>query len=279
MRKNNLVGSCLASAIVLGYFDGAGAREAPAQPECTRASLPAYSHNDYANAQPLMHALSTGYSGVEVDVFLVDGELRVGHDRPRAAVSGTLEGLYLAPLAALVARCGRLTSLHSRPFLLALEIKEQSQLSHDSVVRLLERYDFLPDIRWGQENAPIEVIMVGWYPTAPASSVTRHAPVKRQRRISGYGDTLVTDPQGRVGLISIDYGKTIGRRWRSAAGRRRWLRTLAAAKRNAGGRALRVHNVPVDSSVYVDLLAAGVDLIGTKQLSSTRQILLSLAHR
>jgi hypothetical protein len=54
---------------------------ANAQPACPRGELPAYAHNDYRNARPLEDALSMGFRGVEVDLVLVDGVLRVGHDR------------------------------------------------------------------------------------------------------------------------------------------------------------------------------------------------------
>ena len=43
----------------------------PAQSGCTRGTLPAYAHNDYANARPLTDALSLGFRGAEADVFLV----------------------------------------------------------------------------------------------------------------------------------------------------------------------------------------------------------------
>lgn len=58
---------------------------AQAQTACPVASLPAYSHNDYANARPLLDAFDLGFRGVEVDLFLVGGMLRVGHDRRTAA--------------------------------------------------------------------------------------------------------------------------------------------------------------------------------------------------
>ena len=56
----------------------------PAQPACTQTALPAYSHNDYERQHPLLDALAHGYRGVEVDIFHVDGVLRVGHDRRTA---------------------------------------------------------------------------------------------------------------------------------------------------------------------------------------------------
>ena len=112
---------------------------ARAQSECPRGTLPAYSHNDYENARPLTDALTLGFVGAEADVFLVDGVLRVGHDRKAARTGGTLEALYLAPLQALVARCTRLTAA-GRPFFLAVELKEESAAAHDSLLALFGRY-------------------------------------------------------------------------------------------------------------------------------------------
>jgi hypothetical protein len=82
----------------------------------------------------------------------------------------------------------------------------------------------------------------------------------------------------------VDYGRTLGRPWRTRAGRRRWLAALREAKMRqpAAGAAravrLRVHNVPVRAAVYRELLEAGVDLIGTKDLASTARVLTALAR-
>ena len=40
----------------------------------------AHAHNDYEHRRPLQDALDRGFSSVEADVWLVDGELRVAHD-------------------------------------------------------------------------------------------------------------------------------------------------------------------------------------------------------
>jgi hypothetical protein len=88
--------------------------------------------------------------------------------------------------------------------------------------------------------------------------------------------------QGSAGaairLVSLDYGKTI--RW---SGRgpvperaRQWLATLRAARDTAPGRLARVYNVPVVPSIYRLLLDAGVDLIGTKRLAASAEVLRSM---
>lgn len=246
----------------------------PAQSGCPRGTLPAYAHNDYENARPLTDALTLGFRGAEADVFLVDGVMRVGHDRRAARAGGSLEALYLAPLQALVARCGQLTA-DGRPFFLALELKEASAVAHDSLVALLGRYrELLEASPPASHGAPaLDVVLVGWHPsTAPVASAA-DALVGWQRRIANAGGSQPTPPDARVRLLSLDYGKTMGRWWVTAAGRRRWLAWLRAVKASAPDRVLRVHNVPVDGRIYAALLATGVDLIGTKQLSETARLL------
>ena len=249
---------------------------APAQSECPRGTLPAYSHNDYENARPLTDALSLGFVGVEADVFLVDGVLRVGHDRRAARTGGTLEALYLAPLQALVARCRRLTA-DGRPFFLAVELKEESAVAHDSLLTLFGRYRaLLEDSPGTSAGGAVTVVLVGWQPSAASHAHAIDAMLGRQYRLTRPdrpedSARALRDP--RVRLVSLDYGKTMGRWWRTAAGRRRWLAALRAVKTSAPDRMLRVHNVPADERIYAALLAAGVDLIGTKEPAATARLL------
>src|SRR5215468_10294947 len=107
--------------------------------KCPHGTLPAYAHNDYLNKHPLSDALSLGYRGAEADVFLVNGKLQLGHERRAAEEDGTLEALYLKPLRALATRCGTLTG-DRQPFLLTLEIKEESRPTFDTLVAVLSRY-------------------------------------------------------------------------------------------------------------------------------------------
>jgi hypothetical protein len=250
---------------------------APAQSGCPRGTLPAYSHNDYENVRPLTDALALGFAGAEADVFLVDGVLRVGHDRKAARAGGTFEALYLAPLQALAARCTRLAE-DGRPFFLAVELKEESAAAHDSLLALFGRYRrLLEDSSAAHaESAAVTVILVGWQPSVPPHTHEIDALLGRQYRLtrsnpSEASERALRDPHVR--LLSLDYGKTMGRWWRTAAGRRRWLAAIRTVKASAPDRLLRVHNVPADGRIYTALLASGVDLIGTKELSASARLL------
>jgi len=252
----------------------------PVPDDCPRGALPAYAHNDYLNAHPLYDALSFGYQGAEADMFLVDGKLQLGHERRAAVRDGSLEGLYLKPLRALVARCGTLTA-DGQPFLLTLEIKEPSQPTFDSLVAILARY---PDIFSrnsahptvsGDSLPPVQAVLVGWYPPGFAEHIT--VPLSRQARIVA-ADKPPTDGGDRdVGLITLDYTETIGRRWHMPGHRRGWLSAIRATKAKFPARRIRAIHVPVNERIYHDLLSAGVDLIGTRELAETARVLGDIA--
>lgn len=266
--------SWLPRLLALGMLAGL-AHRLEAQ-ECPRPTLPAYAHNDYANPRPLVDALTLGFHGVEADVFLVDGVLRVGHDKRTARTGGMLDSLYLAPLRAHVARCGTLTT-DGRPFLLTIEIKEASSATYDAVRALLAGYRGL--LEHSGADPALSVVLVGWSPPTSPAEGSIDALIGVQYRLVRTDarrlDTLGT----RVHLISLDYGKTIGRWWRTSGGRRQWWNALRTARAAAPDRLIRVHNVPVDSAIYVRLYDAGVDLIGTKQLAESERILRSLDKR
>jgi hypothetical protein len=248
----------------------------PAQSSCPRGTLPAYAHNDYLNAHPLHDALSLGYRGVEADVFLVNGALQLGHERRAAAQDGNFETLYLAPLRALVARCGTLTA-DGQPFLLTVEIKEASRPTFDTLVSVLARYSDLFSRSSGQEAAsghdtpPVQAVLVGWYPPGFADSIS--VPLSRQARLRRAGGPPADAADRAVGLIGLDYEETIGRWWVTRAKRRHWLSAIRATKAAFPARRIRAYHVPVNERIYRELLAAGVDLIGTLELAETARLL------
>ena len=243
----------------------------PDPSNCPRGRLPAYAHNDYLNAHPLYDALSLGYKGVEADVFLVNGVLQLGHERRAAAQDGTFETLYLAPLRTLVARCGTLTA-DGQPFLLTVEIKEESRPTFDTLVAVLARYPDLFSRNNGQaDTPPVQVVLVGWYPAGFADSIS--VPLSRQARLHRPGGPPADAADRDVGLIGLDYAETIGRRWAMPWQRRHWLSAIRATKAGFPALRIRAYHVPVNERVYRELLAAGVDLIGTPELAETARLL------
>jgi hypothetical protein len=241
--------------------------------------LPAYAHNDYANPHPLYDALDLGFRGVEADVLLRGGELRVAHDGSATRPGHNLEALYLRPLRVIVQQCGHVLA-PSIPFVLNVELKERSRAAYDSLLALLDRYaDLFEPPLADLGEPPVEVILVGWYPPLVGSIADLGHRLWRQQHITTLSPSTGTQSTIPIRLVSLDYGKTIGWSGRGAPPDRAatWLARLRAAKGEGPSRLSRAYNLPTDPAVYRLLLEAGVDLIGTKHLLAAQRVLLAVA--
>ena len=58
----------------------------------------AHSHNDYLNKNPLFNAVENKFKSIEVDIFLLNSNLYVGHSWLQIRKERTIEKLYLDPL-------------------------------------------------------------------------------------------------------------------------------------------------------------------------------------
>lgn len=239
-------------------------------------SLPAYAHNDYQNARPLFEAIELGFRGVEVDYFLIDGELRVGHERGETERGRTVETLYLEPLRSYIRTHGRVLP-GADPFILNIESKESGNETYKALHELLSRYeDILTVVRAGEvRDGPVQVILVGWHPPLEVLQAreTRYVAVQAHYK------TLPTNhaeyPSHLLKLISQNYNEKLLLRGPGVLSPRfrRRLDGMAAAASVVPGRLTRVYGVPTNADVYGALLDAGVDLIGTKDIRGAAAVL------
>src|SRR6266576_852064 len=68
--------------------------------------LQAHAHNDYEHKRPLLDALDHGFCSFEADIYLVNGQLLVAHDRSQVKTDRTLQSLYLDPLRERIRKNG-----------------------------------------------------------------------------------------------------------------------------------------------------------------------------
>lgn len=88
----------------------------------------AFSHNDYWREHPLHDALSFRFNCVEADLWLIDGELYVSHDKPEPNPAITFKNLYLKPLVErLKANGGKIYPESDRPFYLMVDCKTDGE--------------------------------------------------------------------------------------------------------------------------------------------------------
>lgn len=62
-------------------------------------ALNAHSHNDYAQRVPFWTAYNAHFGSIEADIFAVDGELFVAHNKGDIKKDRTLDALYIEPIA------------------------------------------------------------------------------------------------------------------------------------------------------------------------------------
>ena len=95
MRAKSIIATILQVSILLTC--SCGRYSTPAGPT---PLLRAHAHNDYEHDRPLYDALDHGFTSVEADIHLVDGQLHVAHDSDEITPNRTLRSLYLEPLPA-----------------------------------------------------------------------------------------------------------------------------------------------------------------------------------
>lgn len=107
-----------------------------------QAPLPhGHAHNDYEHTHPLMDALAYGFTSVEADVHLIEGELYVSHDTPTNLKGITLEKLYLHPLAKILKNHkGSVFKHFVGTFYLVIDIKTNAEATYKALRKLLLRY-------------------------------------------------------------------------------------------------------------------------------------------
>ncbi|CAJ2509753.1 Uu.00g056530.m01.CDS01 [Anthostomella pinea] len=98
-----------------------------------------HSHNDYTNQQiPVFQALSAGCVSIEADVWLVDGDVSIGHKEP--AVGRTLGKQYVEPLKAILDHNGGSVykANTTQGFSLLVDFKSKDDETLDAVVKALD---------------------------------------------------------------------------------------------------------------------------------------------
>lgn len=101
----------------------------------------AFSHNDYWRENPLQDALAFRFNCVEADLWLIDGELYVSHDRPEPNPAITFRNLYLRPLVERIqANGGKVYPESDRPFYLMVDCKQEGEAMYKVLKEQMEPY-------------------------------------------------------------------------------------------------------------------------------------------
>ncbi|MFJ1957507.1 phosphatidylinositol-specific phospholipase C/glycerophosphodiester phosphodiesterase family protein [Streptomyces microflavus] len=280
-RRRALTVTLATAAAVIAAPAGVAAASPAAvgRPSGPRPLRHAHAHNDYLHPRPLYDALAHGFTSVEADIFLVDGELLVAHDPAGLDPRRTPAALYLDPLRALV-RAGRgsVHPHHRAPLQLLIDIKADGVAAYRELHRQLARHRSLftryhhGRVRPGAVTAVI------------SGDRAARVPMEAQRTRLAFYDGRLDDlgaasPASFTPLISANWTQTFG--WLGAGpfprAERDRLRTLVAAAHREGRR-IRFWATPdlpgpEREAVWSELLAAGVDHLNTDDLAGLERFL------
>ncbi|GAB14999.1 hypothetical protein ARGLB_080_00630 [Arthrobacter globiformis NBRC 12137] len=238
----------------------------------------AHAHNDYEHDRPLLDALEHGFTSVEADVWLVDGELRVAHDLADARAGVTLESLYLDPLDKLVRQQGH--SVYpgwDGSLQLLIDIKSDGETTYAAVEKeLAEHPAFMTSYANGRVSAgPVTAVVSGNRPLA-----TMQAADKRFGFYDGRSADLASGmPAGLMPLVSDNWTKLFT--WQGVGpmpeAERARLRAYVETA-HANGHRVRFWATPdqpgaARDAMWTELLDAGVDHINTDDLPALDRFL------
>ncbi|GGR51750.1 hypothetical protein J2S40_000572 [Nocardioides luteus] len=238
----------------------------------------AHSHNDYEHERPLHDALGHRYTSVEADVWLVDGDLYLGHFEPD--MTRTLRNVYLDPLADLVTtNDGSVHPSWDGTFQLLVDVKSGGVETWRVLEEQLAAYDPVFSVcRDGVvEVNPVTVIVSG----ERDRLVMAAEPVRRSFYDATFEDleahAVAALPVGLVGMVSANWIDHFTWRGIGPFLSRRRLHEMVDRAHDAGW-PIRLWGAPAfvrhnRRRIWQAQLDAGVDWINTDHLDELAHFL------
>jgi hypothetical protein len=254
----------------------------PASADSARATVQplerAHAHNDYEHERPLLDALDHGFTSVEADVWLVDGQLFIGHDGPDP--SRTLASTYLDPLQQRFRENGGAIYPGWRDSLrLLIDVKSEATSTWPVIERELARYPELFSVaRAGRlHERAVTAVISGNRDLAAMQA----AAVRRSFYDGRLSDLESGLPAGLMPLVSDNWTKHftwLGVGPMPEAERAKLQQIVQRA--HAAGYDVRFWATPdvagpARDAVWSELVAADVDALNTDDLAGLQSFLLA----
>ena len=221
-----------------------------AQPK-TYTVYNAHSHNDYQNDTPFYKAFKKGFGSIEADIYPIDGELLVAHNRKDVSKERTLTNMYLQPVYEGLSKDPK------RNVQLLIDIKENYAVALPLLVKQLQ------PLKKFYTNGQLKILISG---NRPQPSEYGNYPA-----YIFFDDDLIhphTPAQWkRVGLVSLQF--SVFTKWKGDSTITREeedrLRRVINAVHDAG-KLIRFWDAPDTMISWQEQMKLGVDFIGTDKI-------------
>ena len=228
----------------------------------------AHAHNDYEHSNPLLDALTQGFTSIEADVFPIDGELYVAHNLPANPKRlPTLSQLYLDPLAQRASDYyGGIYPNYDGDFYLMIDIKKDGEEAYRILKSKLEEYSYLLKANGG----PLTIFLSGDRPIETVMN-EEHNWVG----IDGRPEDLSKGYSSKkMPVVSQRYGNLVG--WKGNGeipSKDKEIIQDLVSKAHAEGKKVRLWASPEQEIVWETLLNIGVDFVNSDELVRLKEFL------
>ncbi len=257
---------------VLALCSGVLLAQAADQDHSPVPLVQAHAHNDYEHARPLLDALAHGFCSVEADVYLIDGQLLVAHERRQVRPDRTLQGLYLDPLRERVRSQGGRVFKAGPPLILLIDFKTEADPTYQALREVLAPYTAMLT-RFSDERIETNAVTVIISGNRPRQMMA--AEPYRYAALDGRPEDLNGNaPRHLIPLISEDWKRLF--EWRGLGPlpepEKQRLRELVA-RAHAQGRMVRFWGTPDRVEIWREQLEQGVDLLNADDLAGLSRFL------
>ena len=238
----------------------------------------AHAHNDYEHDRPLYDALDHGFTSVEADIHLADGDLYVAHDSDEITPNRTLRSLYLEPLNRRIAQNAGRVYQNGPQFTLFIDIKTEAVATYKVLSKLLAEYGSIFttfDSNGRTDKAVVAIVSGNRHASLMESEAIRYA------GCDGRLEDLESDaPATLIPIISDNWTKhfSFNGTGSMSAKERQKLRKIVETAHKKGQRvrfwATPDRPSPARQTLWRELLSNGVDLLNTDDLKGLQQFLL-----
>ncbi|MDF9798084.1 hypothetical protein OKW21_003347 [Catalinimonas alkaloidigena] len=235
----------------------------------------AHAHNDYNHERPLLDALAHGFTSVEADVLLIDGELYVGHDMPEGKHAlPTFKALYLDPLQRIVHNHrGKVYPDYEGDFYLMIDIKTEAEPTYAVLREQLAAYTSMLTYSENGEvhKGAVTIFLSG---NRPITSVEKQS--KSLVAIDGRPEDLGKDyPSSLMPFVSQHFRAVVDWDGEGAIPKQEMEKLSAlTAKVHAEDKKVRLWASPENENTWKILMQAEADLINTDKLSKLQDFLI-----
>ncbi len=231
----------------------------------------AHAHNDYLHPHPLQDALDNGFISVEADIYLINGDLYVSHQRPASRDSAkTLRALYLNPLATRIKEHhGKVYDNYPGIFYLMIDIKSDGVSTSRVLKDQLEKYRSIISIihdTTEETGKPVKIFLSGNRIGVPVQNIMNNS--VHLFSLDGRPEDLGKNiPSSLMPVVSDNYYKFLSWKGKGKVNPEEESRLDKFISRaHAEHKKTRLWGGPDNQVIWKYLLDHGIDLINTDRL-------------